>query len=530
MPPESQYNPDERILILAPTGRDAALMTEIFRRDRIEAVPVRTVEQLCLQMDRGAGAVILAEEGLSDAAVACLNGALERQPAWSELPIILLTTGGMTTRKSTRVATRFEPRANVTLIERPVRILTLLSTVHAALRARRRQLEVRDLLDDKDAAFRKQSEGVRRRDEFLAMLGHELRNPLATVRNALELLDDPAVAGEQRAIIERQARHLARLVDDLLDVSRVTTGKIMLNRSPVDLAALVRRAVDIARPVCAGQAQSLTFDRPPEPMIVNGDPVRLEQVVTNLVHNACKYTPSSGRVHVSVAVEDGQAVVRVRDNGIGISAEMLPHVFDLFTQADTSLHRTHGGLGIGLTVVKSLVEMHGGSVSVESPGQHKGSTFTVRLPLRADLHVTDEVVPTVHAVRRRVLVVEDNPDALTVMTRLVRKWGHDVVAAEDGPNGVEAALRMRPEIVLLDVGLPGMDGYEVARRLRQELNGSAVLVALTGYGQPEDRRRAHAAGFDVHLVKPVSPPVLARLLAEARPGEPLQREQNAPQR
>jgi CheY-like chemotaxis protein len=253
--------------------------------------------------------------------------------------------------------------------------------------------------------------------------------------------------------------------------------------------------------------------------VVEGDAVRLEQVVTNLLTNASKYTPMGGRIELSVREEGVEAVVGVRDTGIGIAGDMLGRVFDLFSQADNSLHRSRGGLGIGLTVVKRLVEMQGGSVRAWSDGPGKGSEFTVRLPLRRDLRPARSEGMRVAGVRRRVLVVEDSPDARRVMDSLLRHWGHEARTAEDGVAGVEAAALWRPEVALVDIGLPGMDGYQVAAAIRKELGTSVFLVALTGYGQPDDKERAVRAGFDLHMVKPVAPAVLARVLAEARPGE-----------
>lgn len=523
-------NLDERILILAPTGRDATLIAEVVREVCLSPVVIYSVKHLCDELFHGAGAIVLAEEALTDAAIECLNDALKKQPAWSEIPIVLLTNGGMTTRSSARTAKLLESRANVILMERPVRVLTLVSTVQSAVRARRRQLEVRDLLAEKDATVRRQAEDVRRRDEFLAMLGHELRNPLATIRNAVELLShdnvDPAESSEHREIIERQASHLAQLVDDLLDVSRITMGKILLRRSPVDVASVVRRAVEAVRPAISGQQQKLTVRIDPGPLMVEGDAVRLEQVILNLLTNANKYTPGGGDIGLSAAIETNQVVVRVRDTGIGISPEMLPRVFELFSQADTSLHRSKGGLGIGLTVVKRLIDMQAGTVSATSAGDGRGSEFTVRLPLRSDLHLSPVRSHEQRQHRRRVLLVEDSPDARKVMAMLLKRWGHDIIHASDGTAALELAAKHRPEVALVDIGLPGMNGYEVAREVRSKLGQSVVLIALTGYGQPEDKERALRAGFDLHLVKPVQPELLSRVLTEAEPGRPYQHVSN----
>jgi PAS domain S-box-containing protein len=361
----------------------------------------------------------------------------------------------------------------------------------------------------------------RRKDEFLAMLAHELRNPLAPIRNALQILrmrnTDGVTAARIREMMERQLQHLVRLVDDLLDVSRIMRNKIELRKEVVDLRQVVERAEEIARPVIDAQGHELSVSLPPEPLFVEGDSVRLAQAASNLLSNAAKFTERSGRVWLTLEREGSEAVLRVRDNGVGIPPELLRRVFDLFEQGDRSVARTQGGLGIGLTLVKRLVEMHGGSVAAFSEGQSKGSEFIVRLPItlppgigRGDAPAGDTKV---QSRRRRVLVVDDNVDAAESLTIVLRLLGHDVRAAPDGPSGLEVVRTYQPELVLLDIGLPGMDGYEVARRMRLMPEGRSVrLVAVTGYGQEEDRRRAHDAGFDCHLTKPVNPQALEQLL------------------
>ncbi len=360
----------------------------------------------------------------------------------------------------------------------------------------------------------------RRKDEFLAMLAHELRNPLTPIRNALHLLQSPAAAdrmGQVRDLMERQVEHLTRLVDDLLDVARIMRGKIELRRAPVELAAVIARAVETAQPVIDTHGQQLTVALPPEPIYLEGDLVRLSQVFANLLNNAAKYTGPGGSIRLTAEKEDGQAVVHVRDSGVGMAPETVPHIFDLFVQADRSAARSQGGLGIGLTLVRQIVELHGGSVHAASPGLGQGSEFTVRLPALAAAPAPAEPKPRAgHAGPtrgRRVLVVDDNQDVADSLALVLRLGGHDVRVAHDGPAALEAAHAYRPEVVLLDIGLPGMTGYEVARRLRQEPPaGLALLIALTGYGQEEDRRRSSEAGFDVHLTKPVDPADLKELL------------------
>jgi PAS domain S-box-containing protein len=355
-------------------------------------------------------------------------------------------------------------------------------------------------------------EADRRKDEFLSMLGHELRNPLAPIFTATEMMR-LAAAGQPRVeryrgVIERQARNLARLVDDLLDVSRITHGNIALKREAVELSALVRTAVEAARPVIDGKGHALSVSLPAAPVRFCVDPTRMEQVLVNVLNNAAKYTDPGGRIDLSAERQGDHVVLRVRDTGVGIPAELLPRIFDIFVQGDRSLDRSQGGLGIGLTLVKSLVAMHGGDVEAHSEGASAG-------PAGARTAEEDAEAPS----SRRVLVVEDNPDAAQTLTELLTLWGHDVAHASRGEDALALAATFRPEIALVDVGLPGMDGYEVARGLRRVSEEAPapgatdlLLIGLTGYGKAEDRSRGREAGFDHHLIKPPDPDVLRRLL------------------
>jgi PAS domain S-box-containing protein len=365
-------------------------------------------------------------------------------------------------------------------------------------------------------------EADRRKDQFLAMLAHELRNPLAPIKNATQIfrLFGPADPNLERAgeMIERQVQQMSRLVDDLLDVSRITRGKITLHKEPLDLAGVIGQAVEVSRPLIDSRKHELSVSLPREPLRVKADATRLAQVVSNLLNNAAKYTEEGGHIHVILEAKPREAVVRVRDDGIGIPTELLSQVFDLFTQGDRSLARSEGGLGIGLTLVKSLVEMHDGIVEAHSEGPGKGSEFVVRLP-----RLETESVPAVArwaprfppSPGRRVLVVDDNVDAAESLAMVLRAWGHEVETAYDGSVALKKAEQFRPQIVLLDIGLPRIDGYEVACRLREQAaTRDAVLVALTGYGQDEDRRRAEDAGFDHHLTKPADLRILQSMLAE----------------
>ncbi len=391
----------------------------------------------------------------------------------------------------------------------------VLRDVTGAERARRLEEELRRRAEEMVGADR-------RKDQFLAMLAHELRNPLAPIRNAVELMRqvetlDPSFQ-PSREMVERQVKHLARLVDDLLDVSRITQGSIRLRKEVLDLGAIVQRAVEGTRAIIESRAHTLSVQLPTEPVRLDADPTRLEQVISNLLNNAAKYTMPGGHVWVTAGREGEEAVVRVRDTGIGVPPDVLERVFEPFVQSDGSLARTDGGLGIGLSLVRSLVEMHGGRVEAASPGLGQGSEFVLRLPaqLPCETALPAEAAPEVFSRGLRVLVVEDNIDAAESLATLLRLWNHDVNVVHDGRMALEAAREQQPEVVLLDIGLPGLDGYQVARRLRDEIGlDHALLVAMTGYGQPEDRRRSQEAGIQYHFVKPVEPLVLRNLLAGA---------------
>ncbi|HSK75188.1 MAG TPA: PAS domain-containing protein [Thermoanaerobaculia bacterium] len=369
------------------------------------------------------------------------------------------------------------------------------------------------------------AEADQRKDEFLAMLAHELRNPLAAISNAGHVLGarpsgDPR-SEELLAVIGRQIRHLSRLVDDLLDVSRFTHGRIGLRKRRVELAPVVAGAVETARPLIEARGHDLALSLPGEPVWIEADATRIEQVLANLLANAAKFTDPGGSIRLTAERQEDRVALRVRDTGAGIPKELLPRVFDLFVQGERSLDRSHGGLGIGLTLVRSLVERHGGTVSAASEGAGRGSEFTVLLPLSAPDAAAGPPAPEKggEAPRiSRILLVEDNQDAAAALAELLRIWGHEVEVAYDGPAALEAAKASPPEMVLLDIGLPGMDGYEVARLLRGQPGlARATIVALTGYGQESDRKRSSLAGIDHHLVKPVDLEHLRRLVGEAVP-------------
>jgi signal transduction histidine kinase len=454
--------------------------------------------------------VIIAGELLSSDAIAQLQACLSHQPPWSDLPIIVVA--GTPEEGAARVPL-FEELGSVAVLHRPLSLDTLASSVGAALRARRRQYQVRDLLQQRE-------EAERRREEFLAMLAHELRNPLAPIRTGLQVLrlsDSKDMTARTHSIIERQVANLSRLVDDLLDVSRITRGKILLRKEPIAVFEMLKQAADGHAALTAEKGLSIVLTAPEQPIYVEADPTRLEQMVGNVLVNAIKFTPKKGVIELAALREGDMAVIRIRDSGIGIPRHMLARIFELFAQTDRPLDRNQGGLGIGLTVVKSLAELHGGGVEACSEGEGKGAEIRIRLPAVTSTQRTENAetividAPSVHP--RRILVVEDNRDAADVLATYLRACGHTVHIAYDGAAGLTAAVREQPDVIICDIGLPGVDGYEFARTLRAEPRlRRCLLVAVTGYGEARDRQRGAEAGFEHYLTKPADPREIERLL------------------
>jgi signal transduction histidine kinase/CheY-like chemotaxis protein len=510
------------VALYAPIGRDAALAAQMLARAEIEPLPCATFEQLAGEIAAGIGAVLITEEELTSARVAKLGDLLRAQPAWSDLPIVVFSA--LPGELRLPVLERLAAVGNVSFVDRPVQRRTFLATVRGALRARARQYDSR--------------RAIEARDEFLAMLGHELRNPLSAVQFATDLIMRRSMTDawvvKHADTIDRQTAHLNRLVDDLLDVSRVTSGKVILRKEPTGLGPLVRRCVESLQTMADAHGLVLDMRAGADRIPVEGDVVRLEQVVINLVTNAIKYTPRGGRIDIEVSREEpegeqggqvgqggtqGQALLVVRDTGVGIPSEHLESIFDVFSQAPTGLDRAKGGLGLGLTLVRALVGMHGGTVGARSEGVGKGSEFHVRFPLAASATdvagVLRTAVPVVHE-SVRIVLVEDNVDIRETLTELLVLDGYWVEGAADGPQGLTRILSEVPNVALIDVGLPGFDGYEVARRARSHLGDTPVLIAMTGYGQPDDRARAFEAGFDDHVVKPVSVEELSAAIERMR--------------
>ncbi|HYT33340.1 MAG TPA: HAMP domain-containing sensor histidine kinase, partial [Thermoanaerobaculia bacterium] len=398
---------ENRVLLLAPTGRDALLARRVLAEAGIGACVCTSLHELQLGIREGAGAVLVTEDGLSVTAVAELAEVLANQPTWSNLPVLVFSGGEDKGEAVAPPIRRLVEVADVTLLDRPTRKVTLISAVQAALRARKRQYQVRDFLSQLEKS-------VRERDQFLAMLGHELRNPLGAILTSVQLMEqkDAKALARERTVIDRQTRLLSRLVDDLLDVSRVTSGKIALERVPVDVRELVERCVQGQAVTASSRRIDLTLSLEENSLLIEGDPVRLEQIVNNLLTNALKYTPSGGQVAVTLAADGPNAEIRVKDTGVGIDPDVLSRVFDLFTQAERTLDRAQGGLGIGLTLVRSLVALHGGTVRAESSGRGEGSTFVVRLPLAQHTFSRElrEAPLDARQSARRILLVEDNSD------------------------------------------------------------------------------------------------------------------------
>ena len=765
---DQEANLDRRVLLLAPTGRDSEMTESVLQRADIHTTTCRSMHELCDEMDRGAGAVLLAEEAFVPDRTTRLHAWISAQPAWSDLPVIVLARPGA---DSATVATAMDELRNVTVLERPTRISALVSAVRTALRARERQYQIRDHVagrelslqaaallaaivatsDDaivsktldgeilswnaaaerlfgytaeeavgqpimliippersheeatilrrlragervehfetqrrakdgrlidisvtvspvrdangviigaskiaRDIGERKRAaetlratqehlqvvtdnmavavlrcsrdfrylwvspgctawhgrpasemvgrkiaevlgqaafdtvrpyidrvlsgervefeiqvpyqhvasrwvkavyvpthdstgqidgwvavlmdttnhhsledalrEADRRKDEFLAVLAHELRNPLAPIRNSLHIMrllvrNDPT-ADSAAEMMERQVHHMVRLVDDLMEVSRITRGSIELRKERIDLAGIVRSAVETSRPLIDGARHQLLIAVPTEPLTLEGDPVRLTQVIANLLNNAAKYTDAGGQIRLTIRREGDDVSISIQDTGVGIAADMLPRVFDPFVQGALSTIHAQGGLGIGLTLVKRLVELHGGTVEVRSEGGGKGSEFVVRLPLAERAPATDVIERAGRASpalsSQRVLVVDDNRDAAESMRLLLEMLGAQVRVAYSGTEALDMLGTWQPAVVLLDIGMPGMDGHEVARRIRgqPELH-DVTLIALTGWGQAEERRRSELSGFDYHLIKPADVRTLQTLLVSA---------------
>ena len=543
--PELPENRDERILIIAPTGRDATMTAQLLVEAGLQGKVCQGMLELRREFLSGAGLIFLAGEALTPEALDCLIEALRRQPPWSDIPLVVLTSGGGETPANADALSVLGEAGNVTLIERPVRVTTLLSAIRSALRARRRQYDVRNHLAEEERATternqllarereaRSEAEAASRlKDEFLATVSHELRTPLTAVLGWIHLLRggqlDEGATLRALETIERNARAQNQLIEDLLDVSRIITGKLLLDVRVIDPVSFIESAIEAVLPAAEAKEISIQKELDTEVSALSGDPARLQQVIWNLLSNAIKFTPRGGRVEVRLQRVESYVEVSISDSGDGINKEFLPYVFDRFRQADGTTARRYGGLGLGLAIVRHLVELHGGSVQARSSGEGKGSVFSVRLPLlpiyrreqdgalardgegvaRLPVEFADDLAGL------EVLVVDDEGDTLELIKVLLGQCGAKVSTARSSAEALNLLQRSKPDVIISDIGMPSEDGFEFIRKVRQlppERGGRIPAVALTAYTRAEDRLRVLRSGYQMHVSKPVE---LAELVA-----------------
>ncbi|MEY4640919.1 MAG: hypothetical protein RLZZ227_913 [Pseudomonadota bacterium] len=509
---------DTRVLVVTPTPKDCALLIGVCARHGIEVEDCTDLGHVCEEMARGAGALLIAEEALTS--IAAFMECLQHQPPWSDLPILVLARPGA---DSTAVADTTRKLGNVTILDRPIRVANLISTLQSALRARHRQYQIREYLAEQRKSEEQLRANDQRKDEFLAILAHELRNPLAPISNGLQILNmhyrDHAETAPVREAMERQLGSMKRLVDDLLEVSRVTRGQMELHIEYAELATIINAAIDLSRPLINASQHHLEVRLPEQAVYLHGDVVRLAQVISNLLNNAAKYTRAGGYILLTVRRSERDVVISITDNGVGIAQDLQPKIFDMFMQVASSRNRAQGGLGIGLTLVKRLVELHGGTIDVFSEGLGKGSCFTVSLPLRDSaevVHAADVPGAQHELAGLEVLIADDNRDAADTLGEVLRKAGAAVRVTYGGLEALSALAPALIDVVILDIGMPDMDGLTVARRIRaQHGHARPLLIALTGWGQRQDMIDTRNAGFDHHLTKPVDMQRLLNLLSTA---------------
>jgi signal transduction histidine kinase len=520
---ETGESRSKRVLVVMPSPRDAERTTVLLRENGIECLICSELAVLCRELERGVGAVLITDEFVAGDPLRQLARVLRDQPAWSLVPVVVVAHENSARLK----AVAAEALRSSIIVERPVRTRTLLSVLRSALRARDDQYQIRDTLSALERSKQELAEQAeqlratdRRKDEFLATLAHELRNPLAPIQTGLDILKNTLVGdGGDRTlgVMSRQLKHMVRLIDDLLDVSRINQGKFQLKRSRVTLADVLDTALETSRPLIDAGRHVLRVALDDPTVMLDADATRLAQVVSNLLNNASKYTPMGGNIELSARREGDDCVIVVRDDGIGIPREQHDEVFQMFSQVNRALSRSQGGMGIGLALARSLIELHGGSIRVESAGSNLGSTFTVRLRV-ADEEVDMEPVasgrPPAHPYKKRILLVDDNHDAVDMLSTMLEFEGYETMQAYDGSSAIVAAKTSAPDVVILDIGLPDMSGYDVARRLREDAAFARTeLIALSGWGSADDKQKAIAAGFNLHFTKPVDADALCTALA-----------------
>jgi signal transduction histidine kinase/ActR/RegA family two-component response regulator len=529
---------EERVLVVAPTGRDASLTCAILRGGGLTAEECPSIVEVCQSFSDGAGVLVIAEEALPPSAVQLLGETLDHQPPWSDIPVIVLA-GGEFSASSVRPLNLLGPLRNVMIMERPVRRLILVRSVAVALRARRRQYELRahleeraKLLDGERAARAEAEEVNRMKDEFLMTVSHELRTPLTAIYGWARMLVTGQIRDEhkQRAIetIERNAQAQTQLVNDLLEVSRAISGKVRLDVAAVDLTGVISAAVESIQPAADAKNIRVEADLDPAAGPISGDAARLQQIVWNLLSNAIKFTPRDGRVEIRLARQNDHVEIVVSDTGAGIAPEFAPYVFDRFRQADAGTTRQHGGLGLGLAIVRHLVELHGGLVSAESRGVGCGATFRVALPLAnaravkplrksaGEAAAADGPSAAKRLDGLRVLVVDDEPHARELFTAIVESAGAETRPAASAHAALEILAAWWPDVLLSDIEMPHEDGYMLMKQLAALADAGRPhisAIAVTAHSRSEDRRRAIEAGFERHLSKPVEPSELIDAIA-----------------
>jgi signal transduction histidine kinase/ActR/RegA family two-component response regulator len=515
------------VLIYAPTGRDGELSAQILERAGHWTKTCATLDDLCVAVEGGAATAVLTEEALSAHALDRVAGVLEGQPKWSDLPVVLCSTGGDVGRVNALRQRALDGLGNVMVVERPMQTRTLLAAVQAGLRARRRQLALRDVVVELERSRSEAEEANRTKDEFLAMVSHELRTPLNAILGWSRMLTAGRLgeAQRERAIttIERNAVAQAKLIDELLDVSRIISKKLRLSLRALDWRGLVEATAHSMRPAAEAKGLTLSIVLDPEPLPIMGDSDRLAQVVSNLVSNAIKFTPTGGRIAIALRHGDGGAAqLSVRDDGIGIREEFIAYVFDRFRQADGSRTRTHGGLGLGLAIVRHLVELHGGQVNVASEGVGKGTELTVTIPLLAEGTIgagaSDRPPPSALSILAgiRVVVVDDEQDARDLVTAVLEQAGAVVTSVGSAEEAMHAIAERPPSLLVSDIGMPGEDGYALIARVRAlpaESGGRLPAVAVTAFTRDDDRARALRAGYTAHVAKPIDPAALVTLVS-----------------
>jgi signal transduction histidine kinase len=536
---------ESRILVLAPTGRDAEMTCTVLRDAGMHAEACRDMAAICAAIEEGAGALLVAEEAFDAESFALLARALARQEPWSDLPIVLLA-GNAFGASADRAGRLLAELRNVMVLERPIGVSVLVAALQVALRARLRQYELRGYVAERERyaasrakaleaaqeARREAEAASRLKDEFLATVSHELRTPVNVILGWAGMLCREGSEDQRRAhaldVIFRNARAQARVIDELLDISRIISGKMRMDVAPVALLPLLHEAVDAVRPALEAKRLTVTTTASAEIPLLFGDPDRLRQVFFNLLTNAAKFTPEDGRIGITVKRTRGQVEIRIEDTGIGIPPDVLPYVFDRFRQADSTTTRSYGGLGLGLAIVRQLVELHGGTVEAASAGPGMGAELIVRLPTAQKPRTgrgaapdvrdgaTDHELPRLSGVR--LLIVDDDPDGREMVAELLQGLGAVVTCSASGEEALAVIGEVKPDVVVADIAMPGVDGFALMTRLRGMLGDrKPPAIALSAYARAEDQARALASGFDAHVPKPVDAFLLVRTIRDLVP-------------